>query len=416
MRMVVLVARHELLTHLRRRSFLFTTALVPILGLAISLVGGIGGALVAGDGTAAGLGAPGRPPGTLARIGYVDPAGFVTRQPPGAAGDSYQRYTDRTAAGRALADGEIDVVYLLPAAYPRDRTVVRIAPGLTLAAADGPAFETLLRANLWPQADAAQLADLANPGRRVIIHSGLRAGSTDGNAVAADSQRFIVPVAVGVLIYSTIFMLSSFLLQSVTTEKENRIVEILLTSVRPSWLLGGKVLGLALLGLLQIGVWTGLGLLLPRSDSLALAQRAVADLGAPVVLLALAYFLLGFLFYASLMAAVGALAPSFQESGPLTFVVLAPAWLPFILLGPLLRAPDAPPARILSVLPPTAPLVMLLRTSSGPVPRAEIALSLLLLIGATAAVLWLTARLFRASMLLAGSLPGPGEVIRALRI
>jgi len=96
---------------------------------------------------------------------------------------------------------------------------------------------------------------------------------------------------------------------------------------------------------------------------------------------------LGYVFYASLMGAVGALVPSFQESGPLTFVVLLPAWLPFFVFELLLRHPHGWISRGLSLFPPTAPLVMTLRLTSGGVPWTDVALSLALLLAGAAAVL-----------------------------
>jgi len=409
----LLVARHEFLMHLRRRSFVLSTALVPLLGLSASLVVGLGGADLVGQ-----LGSS--EPGQLARegysgrIGYVDRGGFVASLPADGAEGTFRAYPDEAAARQALRGREVDVVYVLSSDYPADRRVVRIAPGMTFAADDGRALEHLLRHNLWPEGSESLLADLAQPMRRVVVERDAGPEAVRSGLLELGPRRMLVPVIIAAFLYSTIFMLSSFLLQSVTTEKENRVVEILLTSLPPFQLLTGKVLGLGLLGLLQLAVWSLSGLFVWHSDARAILGLAALNLGWRVALLALTYFLLGFLFYASLMASIGALVPSFQESGPLAFVVLAPAWMPFVILQTLLREPDGWLARLLSLLPPTAPLVMTMRVLSGGVPPGEILLGFLIFVAGAVLVLWLAARLFRANLLLSGDAVGLRSLWSAL--
>jgi ABC-2 type transport system permease protein len=410
---VAAVARHEFLTHLRRRSFLLTTALVPMLGLGLSLFVSLTGlALLGGAGLEVGSPKTGSAGGP--RVGYVDPGGFVTRMPPGLVEGVLHAYADEAEGRRALRAGLVDVVYVLPEDYPSDASVVRIATGLA-AIGDDRQLDRLLRASLWPQADEAILADLEDPGRRITTDHVPGYAGGRAERYGASPSRWAVPVAVGALLFSTIFMLSSFLLQSVTTEKESRVMEVLLTSVRPFHLLVGKLLGLGLLGLLQVSVWSLSSLVLLNVGSLAAFRHLAAGLGTLELLLTVAFFALGFVFYASLMASVGALAPSFQESGPLTLAVMAPAWLPILLLQPMLQDPGGGLARALSLVPLTSPLVMLLRVLSGSATPAEVVLSLLLLVGGAAGVLALAARLFQARLLLSGTLPTPTVVWRALR-
>jgi ABC-2 type transport system permease protein len=286
-----------------------------------------------------------------------------------------------------------------------------MAAGQEVRGGDRQRLNELLRANLWPAAGADDLAALADPGKRVrLAVDPPRYRVEEGGPLA-----FLLPILLGVLLYSSIFTVSSFLLQSVTTEKETRIIEILLTSVRSFDLLLGKVIGLGGLGLLQIGIWSGAGAVLAGGGTLA--QIAPGSLSFPKEWLGigLLYFLAGYFFYASAMAAIGAVAPSLKESGPITLALLLPAWVPFLLLRPILSDPGGALARALSVFPPTAPMVALLRLTSGHLPAWEAALGLLLLVSSGLLVLAAAGRLFRASILLAGSPPSARSLARALR-
>ncbi len=431
-RRAVLVAVTELWTHLRRRSFLITTFGLPAVGLVVALFMAVAGATVARQ-TLTDLG------GAFdvqdlqriavdPRVAIVDPGGFLDgvasteRETPQA---KLLVVADRETALARMRAGDIDKVYVLPADYPSSRSVVTwretIGPP-----EDAPELDRVLRLALWPDGDAQELANLDLPQTRVRtevfepvaladpaeVEPDIEDGGLD---LEANPGPALLVLGLASLLYTSIFMASSFLLQSVTTEKENRVIELLLTSVPAGLLLGGKIVGLGVLGLLQLAIWTGSGLLLSQGGALALTAVAAIRLGPGVLLAGLVYFAFGYAFYAALMGAVGALVPSFQESGPLTFVVLFPAWTPFFFVEALLARPGGSLARALSLFPPTAPLVMMLRLSAGAVPWWEVVLGLGLLATASVAVVLIAARLFRASNLLAGSVPSPRGMLRALR-
>jgi ABC-2 type transport system permease protein len=167
--------------------------------------------------------------------------------------------------------------------------------------------------------------------------------------------------------------------------------------------------------LLQVAAWGVAALTLSGAGVVEAARAAGLELGPHLGVVVGLYFLLGYFFYACLMSAVGALAPSFKESGALTFVVLFPAWTPFFAVEAILAEPDGVAARAFTLLPPTAPLVGVMRSVMVPVPATEIAASLALLAAAGGVVLWLATRLFAAQVLLATAMPSPGLLVRALR-
>jgi len=419
---VALVAWQEARTYLRRRSFLMTTFGLPVLGLlvtAVVAVAGVASARRAADelGGAFELDAL-RRQSEAPRLAVVPPpplsgafGGEDGGEPlPGEA--TWQVVESESAGFALLRGGEVDRLYVLPGDYPASREVVEWRPNLA-PPERAPALESRLRAALWPDATAEQLAGLARPltlvDRETLAPPPVADGRLDGEARAEgldleqDALPALVVLGMATLLYTAIFAASSYLLQSVTTEKENRVIELLLTSVPPVQLLGGKILGLGLLGLLQLVVWSGSGLLFAQGGLLAAAAVAALQVGPMLLLAGLCYFLLGYAFYAALMGAVGALVPSFQESGPLTFVVLFPAWTPFFFLEAILRAPEGALSRALSLAPPTAPLVMMLRVAVGAVSGWELALGIVLMALGSVAVVWAAARIFHSGNLLSGS-------------
>ncbi|MEO8082863.1 MAG: ABC transporter permease [Ardenticatenales bacterium] len=430
------VALREFLWHLRRRSFLLTTFGLPVLGLAFGLATayfGAGAAVQVGavvgralevdelrrsaerprialvESARGDAAAPGDvSPGDAANGGGSPVAPGIDPSAPSDdhAAASVTTFPSLAAARAALDAGDVDSIYVVGADYPNDPTIVRLARSWAPPGGDVDAVTDALRHRVWPDAPADTAAAMADPSARIARHAVPPPAPVAQEAAAADGAdkpaRIALVLAVGLLLYTTIFTASSFLLQSVTTEKENRIIEILLTSLTPLELLVGKVIGLGLLGGVQLVVWGGFGLIALNVGAVALAAATAVHFGPVVIGLAIAYFVFGYLFYASLMGAIGALVPSFQESGPLTFVLLIPAWSPFLVLDVLMRAPNGWLARAMSVFPPTAPLCMMLRLTSGVVPWYDIALSLGLLVVGAAAVLALAARLFGTTQLLAG--------------
>jgi ABC-2 type transport system permease protein len=215
-------------------------------------------------------------------------------------------------------------------------------------------------------------------------------------------------------LYITIFFAGGFLLQSITEEKENRTIEIMLTSLAPWQLLGGKVLGLGLLGLAQMLIWlmTGRSLLGVATDRLA--QPGLA-LPWSVWALAVVYFVFGYGVNAGIMAGIGATVAHVREGSQIVALLALPFVIPLWLLDTIADAPDGTLARTLSIFPLTAPVTMMIRVSLADVAPGEVALSVALLALCVALVIWLAARLFRVGTLLAGKRLSLGEIARAIR-
>jgi len=213
---------------------------------------------------------------------------------------------------------------------------------------------------------------------------------------------FFLPYIVTFLFYFVIFGSASLMLNSVTSEKQNRILEILMTSITPMEMLAGKMIALGLVGLLQTLVWSSMGLFILRLSGQRLALPAEFQLDAMIIIWGLLFFLLGYAVYASLMAGVGALVPNLREASQATFVIMIPLIAPLILVSPLIRRPNSVLSMIFSLFPLTSPVSMMTRLAATAVPVWQVILALVILLITAYFIVRSVAGLFRAQNLLSG--------------
>ena len=133
------------------------------------------------------------------------------------------------------------------------------------------------------------------------------------------------------------------------------------------------------------------------------------------MVLIILFFLLGYLFFATLLAAIGAMATTPHEGQQMSAMVIVPGIIPYMLFAVIINEPDGVIARVLTFIPITAPITAMLRLSASTIPWGDFALSLLILALSIAGALFISSRIFRAFLLLYGRRPGLREVWRALR-
>ena len=227
---------------------------------------------------------------------------------------------------------------------------------------------------------------------------------------------FIVPYVFGLLLIMAIFTSSGFLLQGLGEEKENRIMEILLSSVSPRQLITGKVLGLGAAGLLQILVWVTSAQLLVVFGSSAIGGF-FSDIQIPdgFFLLAPIYFILGYLLFAVLMAGIGAFTNTSREGQQMSTIFVMPAMLPFILQVFLIENPTHIVSQLLTFFPLTAPIAVIIRLGSTNIPVWELIVSIALMVAAIIGAIWFSAKIFRTFLLMYGKTPKFSEILRSLR-
>jgi ABC-2 type transport system permease protein len=230
-------------------------------------------------------------------------------------------------------------------------------------------------------------------------------------------MRLLVPLVFMVLFLISILMTSGYLMQGTATEKENKVVEVLLASANPDEILAGKLLGLGGAGLLQIGVWlimvlvTGLGVV-------PLLVSAQVEVPWAALALAIPFFIVAFLFFGGLMLGTGSLGSNMREAQQLAMVWSLTAALPLMMMAVLMRDPHGTVARVLTWVPFTSGPVVILRvsTDAGSLAWWEVAGALVVLILATWIALRVGARLFRVGLLSAGARPSLREIIRQARL
>ena len=228
---------------------------------------------------------------------------------------------------------------------------------------------------------------------------------------------FLLSMVLLTMLYATLAMWGAALMNGVLEEKNNRVVEVMVSSISPAQLFAGKLLGVGGAGLTQFVVWAGsLGLLAAYGASAAPAGGLTMPEVNPLILVALVvYFLLGYFLYGSMYMAVGASVNTQQEAQSLAFVVIMPLLLGFVFSFTVLASPDSPLSVALSLVPFFTPLLMFMRITTVTPPAWQIALSIAIMALTIAAMNWLAARIYRVGILMYGKRPTFPEIMRWVR-
>jgi len=409
MRKMWIIARHEYLVNVRRAGFIIMTALVPLLGVLGLLIAAFFGGQASAFFERQFAPEP-------KEIGVVDHLGAFTPLLP-AHQDRYYLFADEETGRAALQSDEITTLLVIPEDYIQSGQVMIFSKGSGFSAAvleDSAGVRVffvdhLLRDEVYP----ALRKRLADPIEPVLVS--LEAEGQPQGGPLGTFLNIMVPYFLGILLIMTIFVSSGYLLRGVAEEKTSRVIEIILSSVTAQELLAGKVLGLGALGLTQVVIWL--------VSAFGLSRGAVSLLGvalplltrSEVFILGLVYYLLGFLVYAVLMGAVGALGTTMQESQQLAGIFSLMAAIPLMLGGFMFSNPNMSLLRALSWFPLTAPTMMLLRLPMAEVPVVDVVGSIVVLLISIPVLLWAGAKVFRMGLLMYGKRPSLAQVVRALR-
>ena len=407
MRNVLLVIKYEIQTTLGKRSFWIMTFLFPLLIVGLN----VGMQIVAQNAFDDEQVVGGEQPGTPGEAtGYVDQAGIIAQLPSGLPPGMVQSFPDKASAHAALQAGTITRYYLIPADWLQSGNVVMVASEFNIMGAltGDRLFEYIVSYNLVGDPVRASLA--IDPTPRIEEHA-LATQAAD----RANPLTFLVPYAVMFIFFFLLTISGGFMLQSVTKEKETRTVEVLLLSLRPRELMLGKVLGLGVVALFQMAVWLGVGFLALNQGQRMLPAASSYALPPGFVVWAVLYFLLGYLLYASVLGAIGALAPSMREGSQFTFVAMLPLMIPLLMNVAFTETPNGALATFLSLFPLTAPTAMITRLSTGGVPFWQAAVGLAGLAVTAYVFVLLSARFFRAETLLSTAGMKWQRIIQELR-
>jgi ABC-2 type transport system permease protein len=404
MQSIWLVIRHEVVTTLRRRSFWIMTFLMPAVLLAFVTYGEIRDS---GLGSAGADKAKETSTTEMPAIGLVDEAGLLAEVPADFPPDLFRPYADEATARAALEADEVVQYVHIPADYIAsgdvtvyDKDFQIIASGKNMGAAFHSTNEWILQylINLNLTGDAQLATALRDPvpaayAERHVINPPVE---TD------QSVRALAEVIARVMPYMFYFILlagSSYLLRSVAAEKENRTVEVLLLSLHPRQLMVGKILGLSAVTLLQLGIWLGGGMLILNRGSAWLDVSAFT-FPPGFIVWAILFLALGFLLFASVMAAAGAIAPSAREGNQAIWLLMLPLMPTLMFSSFFVEEPNSPLVLALSLFPFSAPSAMVTRLALGEVPLWQVIVSLAGLAVTTYLMVVLAGRFFRAGNLL----------------
>jgi ABC-2 type transport system permease protein len=326
------------------------------------------------------------------------------------------RFPSREAGLAALTSDtlEIEHVFVVAEGFLETGKVdwLSTKSGIFAGESNRNAFDGFLTVSLIADRLDPQLAT------RVLtpnVYTRINVGQDGTQSDEDEAAKFLLPVFLSMLLLISIMMGSSTLLQSVSEEKENRMIEVLLTSVSPLALMAGKVLAVGTTALIGVMVWAAsIAVIGPRVfDVMPNAGELVVEPSTLVVVGA--FFLAGYFLFAITFAGIGASVTSVREAGPITTLFAAPAVIPVYLSSVIVSDPAGTLARILSFIPFTAPTTMIQRVGSSDVSGIETLASLGVTLAAGVVMLFMSSRVFRAGLLLYGQRMTLRNILRAIR-
>jgi len=361
---VVLVARREIRMRLRSRVFVGGTIVMT----ALVVIGIVAASLLAGRTAPVRVGFSGGSQ-ALQRTFTASAAAL-------GANVTVSDITDVTAGEAQVTAGTLDVLV----------TGSETAPTAVAKAAIASNVESALSL----AAEAARLADAGLSPAAVASAMALVPVQLLQPPNPKDTENLFASLALGILLWIALGQYGNMVAQGVVEEKATRIMEILLATIQPSRLLAGKVIGVGLVGLLQLTIVGAAALVAVHVTDVA----AIPALGVASILGDISWFLLGFLFYATPYSAVASLVSRQEEIqsavAPISILQIAG----YLLMYAALPDPSGPLATVASLLPPFAPIVMAVRMASSDVPLWQVGLAVALIVASIVGLTWLAGRIY----------------------
>ena len=400
-----IVARHEFLTTVKRWGFLVVTFGTPLFFGALGLLAWvINSRLIEKDVKSR----------ATASLGFVDLAKAITLPPP--KGQDYRRYATLDEAKQRMAGDGVQVVIVIPEKFEEHGTVqvmTTIKPTF-FNVQDGVLkyeFREWIALNILSDVDEKRVVRARRPLREDRIYL-----STAGGVSTAESpDEWLRRTSTGLVFFFLLFLSISvsggYLIQGMADEKENRVLEMVVSSLTPVQLMTGKLIGLGGVALLQISIWSVLGV----TTILGLAVSFVVN--PSIFLVNGLFYLLGYVLFGSLLLGIGSLGSNQREATQYTSIITILSICPIFFWLAIVSEPQGTLARIFTFIPLTTPVTMMLRVGVDPAGTAwwEILAAVALLVLSTAVSLRISAKLYRVGLLLYGKRPTPAEMWRWMR-
>ena len=390
------VFKFEFLNLITRRSFLLMIVLVPLIPILLFTLLG----LLNDDQTQ-----------TLGQmftsevanplpIGVVDQSGIVTDFPDWLTNGNLVEVADENTARQRTVANQLEGFFVISSDYVDSGKVTYFKPEINMITeiVQQGTLDELINFNLM-DSDQDMFLRYTNPVNYTYEYLNPETADTrDQNLVA----NYVVPYVITMLFYMLILISSSIMINAVGKDKDNKTIEIMLTSVSPMDLFLGKLLGYGAASLLQMLAWGGGVVAFMKLGGQSLAFLQGTSLPNQVMILGIPYFLLGFFLYGSLMAGIGALAPNLREGNSSSFILTMPLIFVLLIINQLISEPNSFFITFLSILPLTSSVVMMTRLAIGMVPFWQIALSFGVLFATVFLVVRGVSNLFSSQTLLSG--------------
>lgn len=380
------IVKYEYTRHVLRRRFLFS-----LLSLPFAVIVMIGVTLLIG-----------RVSTDTTPVGYIDLSGALANPVEQVPSDDvfnpvieFRPYQNRDQARADLESGAIQAYFVLPEDYPQD-------PNTELFYQEEPdssvqyQFADFVRNTLLSNEDVdPQWVTRLKDGSLVTVYS------LDGSRQMREDQwyQIFTPFIAGFMFIIVVMTSGGYLLQAVVEEKENRTMEIVITSVTPGQLMTGKIIGDIAVGLTQLIVWLifgWIGLEVAGNYFPFLQDFSVSTNDIVTFLVIL---LPAFVMVAALMAAIGSTMTEMREAQQVSQMISIPMTIPYYLTASIMMNPNGPVAIFLSFFPLTSPITVLMRMTLTVIPTWQIALNIAILVVSAVFAIWFAGRAFRVGML-----------------
>ena len=388
-----IIAKHEYLTNIKRKEFLFVTFGIPLFFFAIMGISFI----------SMGIGVQSHEN----KIGFVDMTGLFDSQ-------NMTKYADEELARKALLDNNLTNYFVIPENYTATGKILIYSSKKNIA--DNMKIEEQIRNFLLDNLLKNEPSDIIQRIKKPINSEYFTLNEKGLKSEDGGFTIVLLPLAFSMLFTLSIFASSGFLLQSVIEEKENRIMEVILSSVSHEDLLKGKIIGLGALGLTQILIYliVAAGIILLNPVALLLIASQI-HISIPLLVAGIIYFFMGYIIFASIMAGVGSVATTSREGQQIAGIFSLAGAFPLMFSQFIITNPNEILAIALSIFPLTSPIAMIMRLSITEVPLYELIISILVLVISAYFIIEISVRIFKASLLMYGKKPTIQELIKYVR-
>ena len=409
-----IIVSREYLERVKRKSFIITTILMPLLRLGLMVVPALIAMVSTPDNQ---------------RISVIDNSGLLAARLQNSSEVSFtvvdsdldaakadEQYYGVLEIGRDVVDNPSDVRL-----YTHGPASMMVEQFISAQLESGIESIRLGRYNI------DNLEQILNSVHAKVALSTMRIDKADEET--SSGLSYGMGLAMAFILYMIILMYGQMVMTSIIEEKNNRVLEIVVSSVKPSVLMAGKIIGVGLVALTQILIWATIvlsftvwampaiiGSLSGIDSDFAGVLSQLGDAGYVAMLFV--YMILfvvgGYLFYSSIYAAIGSAVDNIQDASQLQMVAVLPIIIGFVLAPSVINNPSSGAAFWGSIVPFTSPMVMMARIPFG-IPLWEILVSLVLLYASSVALIWLAAKIYRVGIFMYGKKPTFGELLRWAR-